>query len=181
MASARRLEDVSDLGERDLVGICVAVNVEDEGVFVGVVLDDVVVHVDQDAEEGDDWSVSVWCVRGECWAASVNSPFFTFLVHFGYPLRGHAILLRYLQTVRSISEQGLAAKRSFSVGFGHLQHPSSLWAWETSTSARQTPHPSLFERTAVLWRRQESDSIHFTFGLESHKGNGSASTNRTQS
>lgn len=54
MASSGRWEDVSDLCERDLVGICVAVNVEDEGVFVGVVLDDVVVHVDQDPEEGDD-------------------------------------------------------------------------------------------------------------------------------
>lgn len=54
MASSGRWEDVSDLCERDLVGICVAVNVEDEGVFVGVVLYDVVVHVDQDPEEGDD-------------------------------------------------------------------------------------------------------------------------------
>lgn len=54
-ASCQRSEDLSDLCERDLIGVRVAVNVEDEGVFVGVVLDDVVVHVHQDPDEGGDW------------------------------------------------------------------------------------------------------------------------------
>lgn len=47
-------EDSSDLCERDLVGVRVAVNVENEGVLVGVVLDDVVVHVHQDSDEEED-------------------------------------------------------------------------------------------------------------------------------
>lgn len=41
------------------------------------------------------------------WTPPLHSPFFTFLVHFGYPLRGHAVLLRYLPVVRSVSEQAL--------------------------------------------------------------------------
>jgi len=61
-------DELSDLRQRDLVGVCVALDVEDEGVFVGVMLDDVIVHVHQD-------------------------PFFTLLVHFGYPLRRHAVFL----------------------------------------------------------------------------------------
>lgn len=40
----------SDLRQRDLVGVCVALDVEDEGVFVGVMLDDVIVHVHQDPD-----------------------------------------------------------------------------------------------------------------------------------
>lgn len=43
----------SDLRQCDLVGVRVAVNVEDEGVFVGVMLNDVIVHVHQDPEKGD--------------------------------------------------------------------------------------------------------------------------------
>lgn len=41
-------DDLSDLCQRDLIGVCVAVDVEDEGVFIGVMLDNVVVHVHQD-------------------------------------------------------------------------------------------------------------------------------------
>lgn len=41
---------VSDLRQRDLQRVGVAVDVQDEGVFVGVMLDDVVVHVHQDPE-----------------------------------------------------------------------------------------------------------------------------------
>lgn len=41
---------LSDLCQRDLVGVCVALNIEDEGVFVGVMLDDVIVHVHQDPD-----------------------------------------------------------------------------------------------------------------------------------
>lgn len=40
----------SDLRQRDLQRVLVAVDVQDEGVLVGVVLDDVVVHVHQDPE-----------------------------------------------------------------------------------------------------------------------------------
>lgn len=43
----------SDLRQRDLVGVCVVLNVEDEGVFVGVMLNDVVVHVHQDPNTGN--------------------------------------------------------------------------------------------------------------------------------
>lgn len=42
------LKSRSDLHQSDLVGVCVAVDAEDEGVFVGVMLDDVIVHVHQD-------------------------------------------------------------------------------------------------------------------------------------
>lgn len=41
---------LSDLRQRDLQRLGVTGDVEDEGVFVGVVLDDVVVHVHQDPE-----------------------------------------------------------------------------------------------------------------------------------
>lgn len=37
------------------------------------------------------------------WNLLPHSPFFTFLVHFGYPLCGHAILLRYLQMTNESS------------------------------------------------------------------------------
>lgn len=43
----------SDLRQRDLVGVRVAVDVEDEGVFIGVMLNDVIVHVHQDPEKRD--------------------------------------------------------------------------------------------------------------------------------
>lgn len=39
---------MSDLRQDDLEGICTALDVEDEGVFVGVMLDDVIIHVHQD-------------------------------------------------------------------------------------------------------------------------------------
>lgn len=39
----------SDFGQRDLVGVGVALDVQDKRVLVGVVLDDIVVHVHQDA------------------------------------------------------------------------------------------------------------------------------------
>ena len=41
----------SDLCQRYLVAVRVALDVEDEGVFVGVVLDDVIVHVHQDPDK----------------------------------------------------------------------------------------------------------------------------------
>lgn len=47
----RSLESVnklSNLRQHDLEGVCVALDAEDEGVFVGVVLNDVIVHVHQD-------------------------------------------------------------------------------------------------------------------------------------
>lgn len=49
--SPRSLESVnklSNLRQHDLEGVCVALDAEDEGVFVGVVLNDVIVHVHQD-------------------------------------------------------------------------------------------------------------------------------------
>lgn len=48
-----RLAALSDLRQRDLQRVGVTVDVEDEGVFVGVVLDDVVVHVHQDPGSRD--------------------------------------------------------------------------------------------------------------------------------
>lgn len=48
-----QLTGLSDLRQRDLQGVGVAVDVEDEGVFVGVMLDDVVVHVHQDPASRD--------------------------------------------------------------------------------------------------------------------------------
>lgn len=93
-------EGGSDLCERDLVGVGVAVNVQDERVLVGVVLHDVVVHVHQDPEgdkrlpDVDRRSVTPRPLVRR------HSPFFAFLVHFGDPLDGHAVLLRYLPGVR---------------------------------------------------------------------------------
>lgn len=74
------------------------------------------------------WSSARWCCR-PCWPGSWgrrrlivsvacaqqprstppprHSPFFTFLVHLGYPLRGHAVLLRDLAAVRSVSQRAL--------------------------------------------------------------------------
>lgn len=159
---------------------------EDEGVFVGVVLDDVVVHVHQDPEEGDDWLSMLYVRRilsslGELLLST--HPFLLFLYTLAIPSVGTPYFSDIYECLEVLVNRRLAAKRSFSVAFGHLQHPSSLWVWETSTSVRQTPHPSLSERTAVLWRRRvrlspvSKFSLHlFTFGIESHKGNGSTST-----
>lgn len=48
----------SDLRQRDLVGVCVALNVQDEGIFIGVVLDDVIVHIHQDPDTNKHWMVN---------------------------------------------------------------------------------------------------------------------------
>lgn len=53
LRSVGSADEPSDLRQSDLVGICVALDVEDEGVFVGVMLDDVVVHVHQDPNAKD--------------------------------------------------------------------------------------------------------------------------------
>lgn len=95
----------SDLRQRDLVGVRIALDVEDEGVFVGVMLDDVVVHVHQDPDARDTRKFNYMQSKPKHEAQNKmkscslppHSPFFTFLVHFGHPLCGHAVLLRYLQ------------------------------------------------------------------------------------
>lgn len=46
-------DEPSDLHQRNLVCLCVAVDVENECVFVGVMLYDVVVHVYQDPATED--------------------------------------------------------------------------------------------------------------------------------
>lgn len=92
---------LSDLCQHDLVGVCAALDAEDEGVFVGVMLDDVIVHVHEDTDRKRKNTKVLY--RNSPKAAMFfvffyrkvfpHSPFFTFLVHFGYPLCGHAILL----------------------------------------------------------------------------------------
>lgn len=47
--SLKPLNKLSNLCQHDLVGVCVALDAEDEGVFVGVVLNDVIIHVHQDS------------------------------------------------------------------------------------------------------------------------------------
>lgn len=67
-------------------------------------LDDVVVHVHQDPDTRDTWKVKLHAQSARLqigpelkYNLLAHSPFFTFLVHFGHPLCGHAVLLWYLR------------------------------------------------------------------------------------
>lgn len=53
LRSFESADEQSDLCQCDLVGVCVALNIEDEGVFVGVMLNYVIVHVHQDPDTKD--------------------------------------------------------------------------------------------------------------------------------
>ncbi|KAA8585810.1 hypothetical protein FQN60_007379 [Etheostoma spectabile] len=50
LLSFESADEQSDLCQCDLVGVCVALNIEDEGVFIGVMLNDVIVHVHQNPD-----------------------------------------------------------------------------------------------------------------------------------
>lgn len=73
----------SDLRQRDLQRVLVAVDVQDEGVLVGVVLDDVVVHVHQDPEWRETpiffTSVNPRSKQPSCNTRTLTHPFLLFL------------------------------------------------------------------------------------------------------
>lgn len=171
--SLESFNKLSNLRQHDLEGVCVALDAEDEGVFVGVVLDDVIVHVHQDPAAKNSKSL-ISCGKGSssklvftsfCLS---HSPFLTFLVHLGYPLCGHTIFLWYLPMRKKNRKEAKNKKAAYEQALGlqtncafdisshvqterhHSQHPSGLWAWETSASERRTPHLSPFWHTAAL-------------------------------
>lgn len=84
------------------------------------------------------------------WTPPLHSPFFTFLVHLGYPLRGHAVLLRYLAAVRSVSEQALGCWKIFDCWLRSLTasiRPLSVGDFSISASNTSSVSFRTYSRT----------------------------------
>ncbi len=177
----RPADEQSDLRQRDLVGVCVALDVEDEGVFVGVMLDDVIVHVHQDPDtkkKQTPLSFHAHHTRLQIGltlqsASSLTLFYSSCTLWLSSPWARRTSLISTSDKWKRFVNRCSAANKlclwlSLSHERHHSQHPSGPWAWETSASERQTPRPSPFLRTTALQREEEEQTFNcysYSIGL----------------